>query len=44
MNLWIWFLLIVLLFGSKKLEDRSGRFSIGSFFLLLPLIYMALKG
>jgi hypothetical protein len=44
MNLWIWFLLIVLLCGARKLEDRSGRFSLGSFFLLLPVIYLALKG
>jgi hypothetical protein len=44
MNPWIWFLLIVLLFGTKKLEDQSGRFSVGSFVLLLPLLYMALKG
>jgi hypothetical protein len=44
MNLWIWLLLIIVLFASKKFEDQSGRFDIRSVFLLLSLVYLALKG
>jgi hypothetical protein len=44
MNLWMGLLLFIVLFASKKFENQSGHFDIRSLFLLLPLIYMALKG
>lgn len=44
MNMWMGLLLFIVLFASKKFQDRSGHFDIRSVFLLLSLIYMALKG
>ncbi|HZY46019.1 MAG TPA: hypothetical protein VFF70_14870 [Anaerolineae bacterium] len=44
MNMWMGLLLFIVLFASKKFEDRSGHFDIRSLLLLLSLIYMALKG